>query len=189
MNRIFHRIAGYLIARSLMTPYFHLPGYMHRYWLSPFPPLHGEPEGTDGCFTAKFLTNPIVWCLQKLDISVRVHAILRSDDGPFYHDHPFSFVSIILRGFYYETFPIYRHGIFVGEGDRCRPEGSVAFRRYDQWHKVILPDTPGDVPEPVYTLFIAFKWRQKWGYLTEPSHKKYYREQHAEAASKLPEIR
>jgi hypothetical protein len=196
-TRLFDRIAGYLIARALATPYFHLPAYMDRYWLVPFPPLHGEPEGTDGCYTAQWRKNPFVWLLQKLDISIRIHHILRSDTGEHYHDHPFSFVSVILRGEYFEATPVFKHGMFERNAVAHRENGSIAFRRYDQWHKVIIPHENidcgnGDVrdlPIEVFTLFVAFKWRQKWGYLTTPNYKQYYREVHAKAAAKLPEIR
>lgn len=56
-----------------MTPYTHLPGYLHR------------------------------WCLVKLGrFMLRKHDILTPDETPFLHSHPFWYVSIVLRGGYRE---------------------------------------------------------------------------------------
>lgn len=67
-------VADRLIAVAGETPYFHLPGYMERYWF--MPELFGH--------------------------SVRLHHILRSDDDRALHDHPWDFSTILLRGQYIE---------------------------------------------------------------------------------------
>lgn len=60
----FTRFGDYLIARSAKTPYFHLEGYMERFWLLPYG-----------------------WYV----IAARVHHILKSDDDRAFHDHPWPY--------------------------------------------------------------------------------------------------
>jgi hypothetical protein len=56
-----------------MTPYEHLPGYLHRWKL-----------------------------LGLKNFMIRVHEILTADGTPFLHNHPFHYVSIVLSGWYEE---------------------------------------------------------------------------------------
>jgi hypothetical protein len=184
---LFRRVTAWLVLRALVTPYWHLPQYMERFWLVPFVPKSDE-DRKHGCYVAEFRKNPVVWCLQKLGVSVRVHRILRSDEGDHFHDHPASFVSIIVRGRYAEVFPQWdQHGLYVGDSFKWRNEGDVYFRRFYDFHRVqLLPEEEG---EPVVTIFIMFKWRQKWGYLMQPAYKRYYRDVYEEAAARLPEIK
>lgn len=62
-----------LLWKSMATPYWHLPGYMDRYWL----------------FKTRWL-------------QARFHVIHRGDKGRDLHDHPFTFTSLILWGGYLE---------------------------------------------------------------------------------------
>jgi hypothetical protein len=180
---MFDRMATWLIARAKRTPYFHLPGYMNRYWIVPF----ANADGRDGCYVASWRRNPFVWLCQLLGVSIRVHEIIRSDDGKFFHDHPASFISVILRNGYWEIRPKFRHGMYVGDSARYYSAGNILFRRFSDWHR--LEFAQGLEQERVYTLFVMLRWRQKWGYLTQPQFKQYYREVHGLAAAKLPEIR
>ena len=68
-------LADRLIARAMRTPYIHLEGYMNRWWLIPY---------------------------NRFGIAVRIHEILRSDADRDLHDHPWWYVTIILRGGYWE---------------------------------------------------------------------------------------
>ncbi len=56
-----------------MKPYHHLPGYLHRWRLAG---------------AGRFM--------------LRLHRILKPDQTPFLHTHPFSYLSIVLRGGYTE---------------------------------------------------------------------------------------
>jgi len=67
------RLGLKLFERAKRTPYFHLTGYMDRFWLFQTP-----------------------W------LCARFHLIKRADAGRHLHDHPFWFRSIILRGSYLE---------------------------------------------------------------------------------------
>lgn len=54
-----------------LTPYIHLPGYLHR------------------------------WCIVNIGrLRVRLHAILTPDNTPMLHTHPFHYISIVLSGGY-----------------------------------------------------------------------------------------
>lgn len=142
--KVFRWIADRIIARAMRTPYRHLPGYMERYWLLPY---------------------------GRLPIAARVHHILRSDSDRVFHDHPWPYLTIILRGGYTETTPVYdESGIYNGTRSRWHGAGSILFRRAQSWHRL-------EVPEGVttWTLFITGPKRQKWGFLREPDAKVYWR--------------
>ena len=67
------RLYLWLIKRAKRTPYYHLDGYMERWWLLKTP-----------------------W------LSIRVHRILRSDADRDPHDHPFDWASLVMYGGYDE---------------------------------------------------------------------------------------
>lgn len=100
---------------------------------------------------------------------IYVHKFCRSDDDRGLHDHPWWFVSIILRGKYIEH---------TREGQRVRCPGSIAFRRSTDCHRVELFNRPAistvrtrvrpqRQPEPVWTLFITGRVVRQWGFWCE----------------------
>lgn len=151
-QRYFDAFAGWVIRRALRTPYRHLRHadgrpYMDRYWL--FRIGGGEYP----------------W------FGARVHHILSSDNDLAMHDHPWPFVSIILRGGYREVrlacdFPRERNW-YTNVGDRATlvtshdyTAGAVLFRRASTWHLLHL--APG---QEAVTLFITLPKLQSWGFL------------------------
>lgn len=86
---------------------------------------------------------------------VRLHHILRSDDDRALHDHPWAFVSIILRGFYTEL-RLTAPRIVTA---RTYTEGSILFRPARTYHRLILPRGP------VWTLVIVGPKVQEWGFM------------------------
>lgn len=103
MNRLIALIVQGLMLRAMRTPYFHLfhadgTLYMARYWLVPFA---GEKEG---CYVATW-RQPFTWLLQKLGVAVRIHDIRTADLDRALHDHPWTFASLVLRGYYIEERP------------------------------------------------------------------------------------
>jgi hypothetical protein len=140
-------VASWLIARAQRTPYTHLDGYMHRWWLfNPFAARSGS--GTR-----------YPWC----PISIRVHHILRRDHDRALHDHPWNARTIILRGWYHE----------LREDDRfhIREAGDTAALRFGEFHR-ILEVSPGGV----YTLFITGRYRGTWGFKVDGAkvpHREY----------------
>jgi len=137
------RLVDYLIRRAEKTPYIHLHGYLERYWLFPYGSL---PFG----------------------IAIRLHHILRSDNDRHLHDHPWAFLSIVLRGGYWEQ----RSCRCCLDGNcgyapcRWRGPGSIAFRRASTWHRLGLPSAI-DADSSCWTLFISFRAKQDWGFLVD----------------------
>lgn len=103
---------------------------------------------------------------------IRIHNIVRSDDDRELHDHPFSFVSFILKGGYNEYTP-------RGGPDWYGP-GSVIFRRAEDLHRLELRRKRGfnlggaiRVPDQTspevsaWTFVIRGPTRRQWGFMTD----------------------
>lgn len=90
---------------------------------------------------------------------IRVHHILRSDVDRELHDHPFDYVSIILRGGYREITPPRTDF----ERDMGYPvqhvyrAPAVLFRRAESAHRLILD-------RPAWTLVLRGPHRREWGF-------------------------
>jgi len=173
----------WIIKHAKKTPYFHLYHddgslYMERYWLSPFADAK-EP----GCYIAEFRTNPFVWCLQKFGLAMRLHFIATPDIDRHMHDHPWSFLSIVLDGWYIEARPWRIEPCFLpGSGVEprhfiMRKRGSIAFRRATDRHTI------DDIPVGgVWTLCITWPKCQWWGFYT-PDGKVHWRDYHGKGRS------
>lgn len=142
---------------------------MNRWWLVPY-----RSDVGDG-------TGPVTWrrpaakALQFFDIAVRVHEIRRSDDVRAFHDHPWSYLTIILKGGYWEVTPNYdASGMFKGEHRAWHGPGSILWRSAQSWHRLELSEG-----RTAMTLFITGRWRQQWGFLTSPASKTYYKDYEA----------
>jgi hypothetical protein len=134
-----------LIARARRTPYQHIGDYMERWWLIPY---------------------------SRFGIACRLHHILKSDDDRAFHDHPWPYLTVVLRGGYTEVKPRYdRSGFYLGESRRWYGPGSVIFRRAKSWHRLEIP--PG---ASAWTMFISGPKRQSWGFLPHTTTKIYWRE-------------
>lgn len=158
---------GYLIRRAMRTPYTHLPGYMERYWLVPYTKQHFENDGTGWVSWRR----PIARLLQHLGITIRVHHILSSDDARAFHDHPWWYCTVILRGGYAEVRPRFNSGIYEGDTRQFRDAGTVLFRRATSWHRLKVR-----AGGSAWTLFITGRYTNKWGFLVQPRFKQYWRD-------------
>jgi hypothetical protein len=173
----------WLIKRAQRTPYFHLDGYMNRWWLVPYnkviernvPVSEVVQNMTPGAICRAVSTGgtgpvsgfrPLARLLQFLGIAVRVHEILRSDTGRDPHDHPWPYLTIILRGWYWEE-------RFDDEGKSLGStwygRGSILFRPAKSWHMLHL--TPG---KSCWTLFITGRKSQTWGFNTKDGKVPYH---------------
>ena len=145
-----------LINYAKRTPYFHLAGYMERYWLVPYTSAGSAGRPDDGTGVLTWAT-PIRKLCQYF-FGARIHHILRSDLGRDPHDHPWPYLTIILKGGYFEQ-------RYNSKGQqtsaRWHGAGSILYRPANSWHKLTLP--PG---ETAWTLFITGKYQNKWGFLT-----------------------
>ena len=130
-------IADALIQRAMKTPYFHLDGYMERWWL--FNPMEGE-SGKKTC--------PHPGLPQ-----IRIHHILRPDLDRFLHNHPFNARSIILGGWYLEQ---------REDGMHTRSLGDTFEIGADTFHSIEMVSEGG-----VWTMFITDEWQHVWGFKTD----------------------
>lgn len=157
-----NKLIDRLIRRAKMTPYWHLTGYMERWWIVPY-----ARERKLG-----FWRHPISWVLQRFDVAIRVHHILRSDADRAFHDHPWPYLTIILRGGYREVRPTFdKSGLYTGESSRWYGPGSIIFRRAHSWHRLIVPGG-----KTCWTLFITGRKVQSWGFLVNPRYKVYHKD-------------
>lgn len=170
-------IVDLLIRRAQRTPYYHLDGYMRRWWLVPYGRLgHGDrtkqfrgedclSAGAAGCGPLPWLRRPFSRLLQSLGLAIRVHHILRSDRGRYNHSHPWPYLTIILRGGYWEI---------MGDGKggtrevKWRGPGSILFRRAGTFHRLILRGTAMEdgtyISKEAWTLFITGPKAGTWGF-------------------------
>lgn len=131
----------------------------------------GHIYGTDGSlYMARYGLFETRW------LSARVHHIVRPDMDRHMHDHPWAFVSIVLKGSYVECMPMTMDPCFAAEIDReymrtkTRRAWSIAWRPATARHCI------GRVSEGgVWTLFITGPLRQWWGFFT-PADKVHWRD-------------
>jgi hypothetical protein len=85
---------------------------------------------------------------------LRFHHILRSDDDRELHDHPFTFISFILTGGYWEH---------TMDGRRTwYGPGSIVVRNADTLHKIELKDG-----KSAWTFVITGPLTRQWGFWTD----------------------
>lgn len=94
--------------------------------------------------------------------NVTLHKIVKSDD-PIFHDHPWGYMTIILRGGYYEHVPVFNvHGEKFAEFTRWRGPGSIIIRKAHEYHWLEL-----DEEKPTVSLFFMGKQQRDWGFLKD----------------------
>lgn len=92
--------------------------------------------------------------------NITLHKIIRSDD-PIFHDHPWPYLTIILKGGYWEHVPVYGdNGEIFGELAKWRGPGSIIKRRAGELHWLEL-----DAGKPATTLFFMGRQQREWGFL------------------------
>ena len=104
--------------------------------------------------------------------SIKLHKILKSDYDCL-HDHPWAFVSLILRGGYVEHREVEvkeqyaEHIVRVGADGKCYKRvskiyhpGQILFRNAEERHKL-------EIHQPATTLVFTFKKVRQWGFWTK----------------------
>lgn len=102
---------------------------------------------------------------------------MRSDRADAWHDHPFDFFTIRLRGGYWEHL-LCRHdnGLRIFNELRYHAAGTMSFRRCTDFH--ILELDPGT---ECWTLVICSSKKQSWGYKPlDTVEKVYWRDFHGD---------
>jgi len=92
--------------------------------------------------------------------NLTLHKIVRSDD-PVFHDHPWSYMTIILKGGYYEHTPIFNGLRIIGENRVWRGPGSVIIRSSESLHWLEMDPNVG----PATTLFFMGPQVREWGFV------------------------
>lgn len=189
MKIVFPQLLTNALVRSAARRPFHtLDGYMKRDWL----------------LDPKSILARVTGC------GARIQQILSSDREKVPHDHPWPYISFILKGGYTEVrhhdtlIAAHRYAI-KHRAEHGMPEvhfngaigrwesysyygaGSVLFRKAKTMHRLVIAKG-----ESATTLFIMGRYRQKWGYLTAAG-KVYWRdyqcpEEVARAAAAIEEV-
>lgn len=84
-------------------------------------------------------------------LNVYLHQFLRSDDDRALHDHPWWFVSIMIRGQYTEITESGAAGV-------VRAAWSIALRRATHRHRVVIGS------KPAWTIVITGRRVREWGF-------------------------
>ena len=89
-------------------------------------------------------------------LNIYLHQFLHDDEDRALHDHPWWFVSVMLRGKYREVV----RDRFI---ERASP--SIAFRSAEHAHRVVLKRDADNRPVPCWTLVITGRVTRDWGFL------------------------
>lgn len=106
--------------------------------------------------------------LERAGAGIFLHRMTAPDPGIDLHDHPWSFLSVVLSGTYSEERASIRHAqelaedpMFMGRGAfHRRRRFSIRAMRLDEAHRVV------DVADPTWTLVIHAPERRLWGFYT-----------------------
>jgi hypothetical protein len=82
-------------------------------------------------------------------ISIFVHHLMQSDEERALHDHPWSFLTILLSGGYWEHTTTERI---------WRRRFSILWRPAEWQHRL-------ELDRPVWTLVVKFRSRREWGFI------------------------
>lgn len=95
------------------------------------------------------------WFLDLWLFSIRVHCFHRSDDDRALHDHPSWFLTLILRGGYWDV----THDDNGVEQREWVGPGSIRFRPLSHRHTVELPEG-----KRCWSLVLMGRHRHRWGF-------------------------
>jgi len=97
-----------------------------------------------------------------------LHKIVKSDD-PIFHDHPWPYMTIVLKGGYYEHTPVFdSKGVKFAEVSKWRGPGSIIIRSSGEYHWLELENN-----QPATTLFFMGPQTREWGFLTGSNDKSW----------------
>lgn len=97
----------------------------------------------------------------KSRFSARLHHLHSSDPGAL-HDHPWGFVSFIIKGSYVETTP---------EGTFLRKRWSVIRHKATDLHRLTIPGSPNG---QTWSLVFFGRRTREWGFLTDDGWVPWY---------------
>lgn len=103
--------------------------------------------------------------------NIFLHSFKKSDPTDL-HDHPWPYMTIVLKGGYWEWIPKYKNGrksIIVGEEKVWRGPGHIRTCAADSYHRIELDPNVKEC----WTLFIPGKQKRDWGFLTHRKWKNF----------------
>lgn len=125
------------------------------------------------------------WILRTPWGTLRVHNVMKSDEGRDFHDHPFNFTSLILWGGYLEhrpgceadSFDDYRWCRILAYGRACActyyGPGSIVRRKAEDLHRLEL------INGHAWTFVVSSRYLRQWGFQLKDgswvSHEEYHR--------------
>lgn len=163
-----------------MIPFLY--NFMVRFW--PHFDISKKVNGQTLVYLRRFYVFRSAWInllLRKVGIKARLnignvylHHILRSDDDPDPHDHPWSFVSIVLAGGYHDEQWSW-HGPWGYVEDRLARHHNgfekvsaptIVRRKAEHIHRVILNLDDQNREIPSWSLVFAGPYRRDWNFIT-----------------------
>ena len=97
---------------------------------------------------------------KRFPFNVFLHKFLKSDPDDV-HDHPWPYITLILKGGYWEYKPIFNlHGEKIGEEKHWRSPGHFRFSPANSFHRIELAQGVD-----CWTLFIPGPNHREWGFL------------------------
>jgi len=97
------------------------------------------------------------WCFITKWFSIRLHHWVSSDDLRNPHNHAWSFVTIVFRGFYTDISP---------DGEELIKAPCVRYRKFDHIHSVMVP------AGGCWSLLITGAEKNKWGFFVNGKFRK-----------------
>ena len=88
------------------------------------------------------------WTLVLFGYSIRLHHWKSSDVGPHFHDHPFNFISILLKGSY----------------TNCTPDGNRTIKAPAMWYADGRKQHRLEVHGSAWTVLLCSRPYRKWGF-------------------------
>jgi len=91
-----------------------------------------------------------------------LHKIVKSDD-PIFHDHPWPYLTVVLKGGYWEHTPVFdSKGKMFAEFQVWRGPGNIIKRSANEYHWLELEEG-----RPATTLFFMGPQQREWGFLVQ----------------------
>ncbi len=101
------------------------------------------------CGTGTYLKR---WQIETRWFSIKLHKFLRSDEDEDQHDHPWDFITFILKGGYWEEMP--------DKSQVWRKPFTIHYREATHKHRVILGTKPS------WSLVVTGPRIRSWGFHT-----------------------
>jgi len=141
------RLVEWLLSVAQRTPYEHLGKYMQRWWLLPPAVKPEHPE-------FRSIRNQV----RRLRRNARLHLIMRADQEPYPHNHPWEFRTLVLRGWYVEELllkdgTVTRNVVWAGQSYKRTP---------DQFHRIVAVAPGGVLTLVLHRTKKPTSW---WGFL------------------------